>query len=163
MKNFWQKAKFGNFVVVIFIIILSVTGYIIIKSRTRQKVPHILRSISELVFYPSQLPHSYGLDISSIKDTNGVMFYSLAKNASQDIVTVSSQKIPYGFSAKTYFYNQVPEATTLPIGRLYDIGTSKQSRFMVITNDGYLLLITSNAKSDNSLVRELTTNLKLVN
>jgi hypothetical protein len=158
--------KYKRYKVASSLIIVCLTGsgifLYLANNKTNQLPDYIKSSASFPIYYPARMPDNYHLDTSSIKYEGNLMLYKLDKASSKDTITVSSQEVPESFSAKTYFYNQVPEATTLPIGELYKISTTTQDRYMIITNDHLLVLITSNTKNADDLIQKMVANLKLV-
>jgi hypothetical protein len=145
------------------IIICAGLGSLLYAHSKKSPLPkNIVQSANFPIYYPSPVPQGYSYDPDRTTASTGLLIYRLKNNANKAPLTLTLQPVPKGFNVSKVFDPKVTPATSVPVGNEYNLGIGQESKYVIITDDGTLIFITSSTKIPGSTLHSLVNNLQLV-
>ena len=150
--------------VVLGVVLLAVGAGLVLYTRSSSNpLPeNIRKSVSFPIYYPSPAPKGYSFDPASPKASGDLLVYTFKDGSGKAPITMTFQPIPKDFNTTKVFNPKITPATAVPIGNQYNLSIGQQSKYVIVTDDGTLIFITSPAKIPGSAMHALVTKLELI-
>lgn len=148
--------KFALISIIIIILLSAFTAWHFAHSIPNPVLARAASSMASPIYYPKTLAPNYHLDESSIKASSGILSFSFRNSNNGQPITVTEQAAPQNFDPKTIFGNSknIP-STAIAVGTLYDIGDSKQKRYMIYADNSTLIFVNASTKIDSSAIQSM--------